>query len=100
MPKGKKFDAAEKHFILKEAWYSKRIQTQRESINLLIEEKDKLKLKIQELENDNEKLQDWVERLLDYTDLSQEDIKKVCEQDKRRGEELISFMGIANLFNI
>lgn len=53
--RGKKFDAAEKHF-----------------------EKKRIK----------EELKEWIERLLEYTELSKDDIKAVYEKDKRMGEAI------------
>jgi hypothetical protein len=53
--RGKKFDAAEKHF-----------------------EKKRIK----------EELKEWIECLLEYTELSKDDIKAVCEKDKRMGEAI------------
>jgi hypothetical protein len=38
-------------------------------------------------------LKDWIERLLEYTQLTEDDIKKVCEADKRRSE-LFETLGI------
>ena len=41
---------------------------------------------IDTLSTENQQLKDWIERLLEYTELSQEDIKQACEKDKRMGE--------------
>ena len=80
--KGKKFDAAEKHFLKKEEVYRKKIS----ALEKEVAEKSKLladvEEKVQNLESENEQMKDWVDRLLKYTELSQADIKKVCEKDK------------------
>lgn len=47
------------------------------------------------LRNENKTLREWVGKLLTYTGLSIEDIKLVCEQDKRRGEILDAVLGLA-----
>ena len=47
------------------------------------------------LRQENKTLREWVGKLLTYTGLSIEDIKAVCEQDKRRGEVLDAVLGLA-----
>jgi hypothetical protein len=37
-------------------------------------------------EQENHALRDWVERLLEYTELTKEDIAKACEKDKQMAE--------------
>ena len=61
----------------------------RKKNNLLIAEngilKDKISLKQHELSNlqiENEQLKDWVKRLLEYTNMSEADIKAAVEKDK------------------
>ena len=56
----------------------------------------KNKQQISALETENAQLKDWVERLLEYTELSKEDIKAVCEKDKRLGESLKLFEKLKN----
>ena len=38
-------------------------------------------------------MKDWIERLLQYTELSKEDVKKACEKDK-------AIAGLLDLFGI
>lgn len=88
MAKGKKFDAAEKHFENKRVKYEREIRR----LTDIVSEQNKIISKneqqISALETENTQLKDWVERLLEYTELSKEDIKAVCEKDKRLGESL------------
>lgn len=88
MAKGKKFDAAEKHFEKKRVKYESEIR----HLTDIVSEQNKIISKneqqISALETENTQLKDWVERLLEYTELSKEDIKAVCEKDKRLGESL------------
>ena len=81
MPHGKKFTAAEKYFNEKKVVLEKRIKAR----DVLIAEQSfeikRLTNRIIELETQNVQLQDEVNRLLKYTELSKEDIKKVCKKD-------------------
>lgn len=94
MPKGKKFDAAEKHFKKKEEDYQRRIRNLETTLTQLRANVRLLEGKNSELITENDSLKEWVERLLTYTELSKEDIKAVCEQDKRRQEALVSLAGM------
>lgn len=89
MPKGKKFSAAEKHFEKKQAQYEKKVKDLMCLIDqqriTLSEQADK----ILALTDENRQLHDWVERLLEYTELSKEDMKAACEKDKRMGSLLM-----------
>ena len=35
---------------------------------------------------ENQQLKDWIDRLLEYTELSKEDIAAACEKDKKMKE--------------
>lgn len=83
MAKGKKYEAAEKHFDKKRVEYEKKIKT----LTARVSEQNKIIAENQEqistLVMENQRLNEWVERLLEYTELSKEDIKAACEKDKR-----------------
>lgn len=91
--KGKKFEAAEKHFYKKETEYRKRINALEEIVSekagLLKEAEERISV----LETENSQMKDWIERLLQYTELSKEDVKKACEKDK-------AIAGLLDLFGI
>lgn len=95
MPRGKKYNAAEKHFMVKEADYQKRLKDMSNDLATMHSERLAMRTKIQELERENAALHEWVNKLLSYTELPLEDIKKVCEQDKRRGEALTTLLNPA-----
>lgn len=82
MPKGKKFNAAEKHFLEKEKQWKNRISDlemqQSNTLKLLNDTEEQL----QSLQMKNNELQQWINRLLEYTELSESDIKKAVERDK------------------
>lgn len=86
--KGKKFDAAEKHFEKRRTQYEKRIKYLEEQLDYTRKELHDTIAKYDFCKRENEELKDWVERLLQYTELSKEDIKEACEKDKRMGEAL------------
>lgn len=95
MPKGKKFDAAEKHFMKKEEVYRRRIENLENTITQLQADMRRLADENGTLLAESDSLKDWVERLLAYTELSKEDIRAVCEQDKKRGEAVVAFTNMA-----
>lgn len=84
MPKGKKFTAAEKHFIEKEQRYQRQIKRLNEYIAAQDLEIARLKVAVNERDKEILLQTDWINRLLEYTELDREDIKTVCEADKRR----------------
>ena len=49
-------------------------------------EKLQLKEQLSELEQEIENLKNWIERLLEYTELSEEDMKKIIMKDKLNAE--------------
>ena len=94
MPKGKKFDAAEKHFKKKEDVYQHRIRELETTVSQLKIDVKRLETEKGDLLSENNSLKEWVERLLSYTELSKEDIQAACERDKKRGEAVIAFTGM------
>lgn len=95
MAKGKKYEAAEKHFDKKRVEYEKKIK----ALTARVSEQNKIIAENQEqistLVMENQRLNEWVERLLEYTELSKEDIKAVCEKNKRiaSAASLFGFFG-------
>lgn len=93
--KGKKFTAAEKYFHEKEVKLRKEIQSYRDSIKEKNEMIKALESEVDSLKNENVSMEQWIERLLEYTELSKEDIKAACEKDKKlaRAASLILRIG-------
>ena len=87
MPKGKKYNAAEKHFIEKEQRYQKQIRRLNDMIAAQNLEIGRLKEEINERDNHILSLKDWIDRLLEYTELDKEDIKAACEKDIQRNKD-------------
>lgn len=94
MAKGKKFDAAQKHFEGKKIELEKQIK----ALTARVSEQNKTiseqKGQIDVLSSENQQLKEWIERLLEYTELSKEDIKAACEKDKK----IASAMSVFGLF--
>lgn len=83
MSRGKKFDAAQKHFEGEKVKYEKQIKYLREEISAQKKTISEQKEEIDSLSSENCQLKDWVERLLEYTELSKEEIKTACEKNVR-----------------
>lgn len=85
MGKGKKFTAAEKHFLEKEKGYQNQIRILRERCLILQEGCESITIERDKLQDECRAKDDWIRRLLEYTELSGEDIKRACEKDKSTG---------------
>lgn len=94
MPKGKKFDAAEKHFEKKRQEYENTIKRLNNTLKESRAETIKYKTAYENVIGENEQLKAWIERLLEYTELSIEDIKEACEKDKQMGEAAKMLTGL------
>ena len=86
MPKGKKFDAAEKHFAKERERLNKEIKCLKQQVENAHRDTYRFRSQAEFLERENEELKNWIERLLEYTELSKEDIRAACEKDKSMGE--------------
>lgn len=94
MAKGKKFDAAQKHFEGKKIELEKQIKTLTARVSEQNKTISEQKGQIDALSSENLQLKEWIERLLEYTELSKEDIKAACEKDKK----IASAMSVFGLF--
>ena len=91
-----KLTAKEKHL------QDKIVQLQKDN-NMLVNkfkecntENRKLKLDNTRLQEENQQQEEWIERLLQYTELNEKDIKIACEKDK----ELFQMFGFINKLNV
>lgn len=99
MSKGKKFDAAQKHFEGEKVKYEKQIKYLREEISTQKKTISEQKEQIDSLLAENRQLKDWVKRLLKYTELSKEEIKAACEKDVQLANAASLFSGLFGGFN-
>ena len=82
MARGKRFNAAEKHFESKKKQYELKIKSLEDK---LLEYSRKARAQdyiIDTLSTENQQLKEWVERLLEYTELSE----KLHFREERRGK--------------
>lgn len=79
---GKKFNAAERHFEQKRLELSRKLSSVVKQNKILAAENQMYLDRINSLESENAQLNDWVNRLLQYTELEKDDIKIACEKDK------------------
>lgn len=86
--RGKKFDAAEKHFEKKRIKYEAEIKSLKSQVENAHRDTRHFRSLYEITARENEELKEWIERLLEYTELSKDDIKAVCEKDKRMGEAM------------
>jgi hypothetical protein len=97
--KGKKFDAHKKHFdklALRLRQENKLFND--DNLRLLTENFD-LKNEVSRLKRDIEIYKEWNERLLEYTELTKEQIKEKIELDKQKGRVFENMEFILKFFN-
>ena len=70
------------------------IKTKEEENKFLRDFKDKEK---RQLETELEQVKDWNRRLLEYMDLSEEDMRKIVDKDKTMAEITSSFAAMQNV---
>lgn len=98
--KGKKFTAAEKHFQEKEAKLRKEMNDWRTVAIERAEEIVELKEELGQAKSTIAQQQDWIERLLQYTELSLDDIKAACEKDKAVAACADLLIGASRFFRV
>ena len=76
--RGKKFDAAEKHFLKKQEIYERKIRYLENQINELT----------------NKELWEMVNQLLEYTKVSESDVKKICEEKAKTADIMNSMFNL------
>lgn len=96
--KGKKFDAAEKHFEKKRIAYEKQIKELDRQLECSHRDLRYFRSRAEFYERENDELKRWIERLLEYTELTKEDIKAACEKDKRMAEAAEWLIKWGNIF--
>lgn len=68
-----------------------------------LENKDKVinaqKNELEEMKTEYYQLKDWVERLLEYTQLSEDEMKKIIDKEKQSVEFLDKVNSMSNLFS-
>ena len=89
--RGKKFDAAEKHFLKKQEIYERKIRYLENQIKELSDKNEEQKDYIDRLELTNKELREMLNQLLEYTKVSESDVKKICEE-KAKAADIMNSM--------
>ena len=97
MPKGKQFNAAEKHFLKKIEIKNKELKEVRSFNSKLIDENTELKNKINELQKINENNQIIIDELRKINNMSEDDIKDLLK-GRRALESIIELLTNKSLF--
>jgi len=84
--KSKKFNAAEKHFEKVQLRYQKQIKDLNERLDHTYNDVRLIRHHKEYFERENEELKQWIARLLEYTKLSEDDIKQAIANDKKMAE--------------
>jgi predicted nuclease with TOPRIM domain len=91
--KSKKFDAAEKHFYEKELKLKQQVKHYEERDGILINENERLSKENRKLQTEVSELKDKYNKLLEYSKLSDVDIKNALKRDQSVNN-LSTFMDI------
>ena len=86
--------AEEKYYKKHNLRLAQDVNRYRELIEQCRVELHKLKEKNNKLTQENNQYKEWIDRLLQYTELNQADIKVACEKDKTIG----SLLGMFKIF--
>lgn len=78
----RKLSAKDKAFESERASFRKKIREKETEINALKKQLTDAKNEVMRLENKVSELNDWIERLLSYTELSKEDMQNLIESEK------------------
>ena len=97
--KGKKFTAAEKHFQEKEIKLRKNLQYWQDLAISREKHITELEAALRDMTAKVGEQQEWIERLLQYTELSQGDIKAACEKDKALAACADLILGASKFWN-
>lgn len=90
--KGKKFEAAEKHFQKKELEFNRRLKIYEGQA----EEIRTLNKRVNDLEHEKAELQEMLSKMLELKDMSVEELKEKIESDKaiRKMTEIFTMSGM------
>ena len=87
-------------FDRERAKYGKRIRELETELKEKNYEIHELRYKISQLEEKCYSLQDWIDRLLEYTKMSEEDMKTIIQKDKDSAEVMKRMNGLLGIMDI
>ncbi len=94
----RKLSAKDKAFEKERITYRQRIRQLESTISSLKVELAKIKGEVAEKDEKIRQLEDWVNRLLEYTELSEEEMKRVLEKDKTVSEVFENVKAMQSIF--
>lgn len=86
-------------FDRERAKYGKRIKELEAKLEQKNNEICNLRIKASEAEAKCESLQSWIDRLLEYTEMSEEDMKKIIQKDKDSAEIMNRMNGLLGIMS-
>lgn len=100
MPKGKKFDAAEKHFASKQLKLNQEIKSLKFRNSELIKQITALEKANAELNVNLQNINTKLNKLLSLANLSPEELTKICQRDDSMQALLDTIVGIKDFIKI
>lgn len=94
----KKLSAKDKAFEKERIIYKQRIRQLESTVASLKVELAKVKGEVAEKDEKIRQLEEWVNRLLEYTELSEEEMKRVLEKDKTISEVFENVKAMQSIF--
>ncbi len=94
----RKLSAKDKAFEKERITYRQRIRQLESTISSLKVELATIKGEVAEKDEKIRQLEDWVNRLLEYTELSEEEMKRVLEKDKTVSEVFENVKAMQSIF--
>lgn len=85
-------------FDKERAKYHKEIRELKYELQKAIVERNEYVEKLAAAEDKCEQLQDWINRLLEYTEMSEEDMKRIIQKDKETSEAMEHLNSMFDIF--
>ena len=95
MSKGKKFDAAQKHFESRLSGYSRKIRELRNALETAEKENAESRKRIATLEMENAEIKEKIAYLQKYADLNPADLQAAVQKDARLADAM-KFLQLAS----
>ena len=86
-------------FDRERAKYRKEINDLRVELDKKEIEKTHLSEKVSELENKCSELKDWIDRLLEYTEITEDDMKKIIRKDVETSKAMEHFNSLVSVMD-
>ena len=94
----RKISAKEKAFEKERIAYRQKIRQLESTASSLKAELTEVKGEVAEKDEEIRQLKEWINRLLEYTELSEEEMKRVLEKDKIESEVFVKMKDLQSIF--